>query len=174
MNIRNIFLSILLFFAGGFLLLMVTLVFLAGGGEPFLWKTNQSALPPVASSPDPPNPSAKNPPESPDVPEISDPFRKPKPGDTEEKCGFTSCNGYEQLDCSDQVPTMCPEVYKLGDGCRQYAECVTTNGSCELQTDSTFDSCVSCVEDCKQQFEGTGDPSGLFSCEQQCREALQP
>lgn len=146
MNLRPVLLSLLLFFTGGVLLLAATLaLFLGGGTTPF-----QEA------------------PE--DVPELSDPFRPP--GYMDNQCGFSTCNGYENLDCSTNTPTRCTEIYKVGDRCRQFATCTTENGSCQLQTSPAFNSCVSCVESCKQQFADTENPSRLFTCEQECTNAL--
>ena len=44
-------------------------------------------------------------------------------------CVFTSCSG-AGLACGSTPPASCPGGTSLTDKCRQYASCVSSNGSC--------------------------------------------
>jgi hypothetical protein len=56
--------------------------------------------------------------------------------------------------------------YRLGDKCRQYAQCSTTGGSCTLVTSPQFTACKSCIENCEKSV--LNDPQGAFACEEKC------
>jgi hypothetical protein len=77
-------------------------------------------------------------------------------------CGFTTCHGLD-LACGTNPPQVCTMEYQLGDTCRQFAYCITTNSTCQLGTTPQYDTCRSCIQKC-----GGADPSEIFSCEEKC------
>ena len=77
-------------------------------------------------------------------------------------CGFTGCHGLD-LACGPNPPQVCTAIYQLGDKCRQYAYCSTTNDTCRLVTTRQFDTCKTCIGKC-----GGADPAEIFSCEEKC------
>ena len=84
----------------------------------------------------------------------------------ESSCGITTCHGLE-LACGKNAPQVCTMEYRLGDKCRQYAECITgSSGSCTLVTSPQFASCKSCVETCGNTT--VNDPQKAFACEEKC------
>jgi len=80
-------------------------------------------------------------------------------------CGFTTCHGLD-LACGADAPDICTMEYQLGDKCRQYARCDTGGGSCTLVTSPEFDSCASCVKQCKAK--AGSDVVSAFECEETC------
>ena len=77
-------------------------------------------------------------------------------------CGFTSCHGLD-LACGPNPPQVCTAIYQLGDKCRQYAYCSTTNDTCRLVTTRQFETCKTCIGKC-----GGADPAEILSCEEKC------
>lgn len=82
-----------------------------------------------------------------------------------EKCGIENCHGLD-ITCGSNVPEMCTMSYMIGDKCRQYASCEKKDGRCQLADSPKFESCKSCVEKCKSEFNN--DPGKLFTCEGKC------
>ena len=81
-------------------------------------------------------------------------------------CGFTTCHGLD-LACGTNGPDICTTEYRLGDKCRQYAQCSTgSDGSCTLVTSPQFAACKSCVEKCENTV--INDPQQAFACEAKC------
>jgi hypothetical protein len=81
-------------------------------------------------------------------------------------CGMESCSGLN-IACGPNVATMCPEMYAVGDNCRQYASCQKIDGQCQLVKDQKFDNCKSCVEECLAKFKS--DQIKIFQCEGECK-----
>jgi len=82
-------------------------------------------------------------------------------------CGIQNCHGLDIV-CGPNAPQVCTMLYAAGDNCRQFASCQTLAGQCELAKTSKFDSCKSCVEKCKQDFQS--DQIKFFGCESKCAE----
>lgn len=85
-------------------------------------------------------------------------------------CGITSCHGLD-IECGSDVPEMCTMEYRLGDFCRQFAECRVVQGECQFVENSFFMNCRSCVQDCSRLH--TDDPMQAFECESQCRDQFE-
>lgn len=81
------------------------------------------------------------------------------------QCGVQECHGFD-VTCGSKVPSVCTEQYALGDKCRSHASCRRENGTCTLIKDIGFESCVSCVKTCQNDF--STDPNALFQCESMC------
>ncbi|MEI6462860.1 MAG: hypothetical protein WCO33_04315 [bacterium] len=82
-------------------------------------------------------------------------------------CGITNCHGVD-VTCGNVTEQFaCTAMYALGDKCRQYVSCQTTNGTCEKVVDPRYTSCVSCVQKCNTNFPN--DPVGASSCESRCQ-----
>lgn len=96
------------------------------------------------------------------------PTPDPSPPTQGADCGIQSCHGLD-ISCGPAVPEFCTTEYRLGDFCRQFAECGVVEGQCQFIETETFVSCKSCVEQCEK-----GDPEASFACEEQCRMELQP
>ena len=84
-------------------------------------------------------------------------------------CGILSCHGLA-IECGADVPEMCTMEYRLGDFCRQFADCQVVEGTCQFVENSYFMNCKSCVQDCEVLND---DPSQAFECESQCREQFE-
>ncbi|MFA6250606.1 MAG: hypothetical protein WC686_03835 [Candidatus Shapirobacteria bacterium] len=80
------------------------------------------------------------------------------------RCGLQECHGLN-LTCGPNVPDVCTEIYMLGDGCRRFANCQVIAGNCQLQIDSKFTACKSCVEECQRNDANQPD---IFACESKC------
>lgn len=85
------------------------------------------------------------------------------------KCGIESCHGLD-ISCGSNVPDVCTEEYRLGDKCRKFVSCQTTNNSCQKIVDSRFEECKSCVEKCDEKYKDNKDPAKVFECEVKCGE----
>ncbi|MAG91199.1 hypothetical protein CMO83_03880 [Candidatus Woesearchaeota archaeon] len=83
----------------------------------------------------------------------------------EPKCGIENCHGLD-IKCGSNVPDFCTEIYKLGDKCRQFANCETIDGSCQFVSNEQFEECKSCVDNCVAQYED--DANKAFECESNC------
>lgn len=81
-------------------------------------------------------------------------------------CGIESCHGLS-IECGSNVPQMCTMEYRLGDFCRQFADCKLVKGTCQFVENSYFMNCKSCVQDCEVLND---DPMQAFECESKCRE----
>lgn len=84
----------------------------------------------------------------------------------EQKCGIESCHGLD-ITCGPDVPEVCTEEYRLGDFCRQYADCEVLDGNCQLVESDRFGQCKSCVDECSKLG---GEQA--FVCEDDCRQDL--
>lgn len=93
----------------------------------------------------------------------------PLPPISTNECGIESCNGLDIV-CSTQPAEVCPAIYKLGDKCRQFAECTKIDGQCQQVENPQFTECKSCVERCEQQYKDNPDSSKVFMCESECGE----
>ncbi len=80
-------------------------------------------------------------------------------------CGFTTCHGAD-LACGTNPPDICTMEYRIGDRCRQYAQCDTGNGSCTLVIGQKFASCKACADRC--QIQAGPDNLAALSCEEKC------
>jgi hypothetical protein len=105
-------------------------------------------------------------PESPPIQEESG--RNPIGNQTED-CAITSCHGL-QIECGADAPQLCTMEYRLGDFCRQFADCRVVNDECQFVDNSYFMNCKSCVQNCEAE---TADPMAAFECENQCREQFE-
>lgn len=83
------------------------------------------------------------------------------------ECGIESCRGLD-ITCGPNVPESCDLMYMAGDNCRQYVNCQTVKGQCQLVKSPKFDSCKLCVEKCEQNFQN--DQIKFFECESGCAE----
>jgi len=83
------------------------------------------------------------------------------------KCGIESCHGLD-ITCGPDIPEMCTELYKLGDFCREYADCAVINNACQLNASEKFYACKSCIENCEELYDGPE----AFDCESSCRERM--
>ncbi len=104
------------------------------------------------------------------LPDTKPPSPKTTPSDLPgaSSCGFTTCHGLD-LACGTNGPEVCDLSYRLGDKCRQYAQCSSgSDGTCTLTTSPEFDSCKSCVERCESIKPSTVDPAMVFECESRC------
>ena len=84
---------------------------------------------------------------------------------SDEACGIESCHGLDIV-CGSNVPEVCTMEYRLGDFCREFAECEVIEGQCQFMENSTFFACKECVETC----EDPDDPEGALECEDVCRQ----
>jgi hypothetical protein len=84
-------------------------------------------------------------------------------------CGILSCHGLS-IECGSEVPKMCTMEYRLGDFCRQFADCRVVEGTCQFVENSYFMNCKSCVQDCDALND---DPMKAFECESKCREQFE-
>jgi len=82
------------------------------------------------------------------------------------ECGIQECHGID-VTCGSNVPEACTLEYRLGDFCRQWAECGIVDGSCELLANEKFEQCGNCVVQCNE-LVGVA----AFECEEQCRSIL--
>ncbi|MCD4782049.1 MAG: hypothetical protein K8S27_16110 [Candidatus Omnitrophica bacterium] len=80
-------------------------------------------------------------------------------------CGIENCHGLD-ISCGPNVPEVCTAMYALGDFCRQFAQCQTVEGRCQLVPSVQFQSCKSCVQNCMD----AKDPMRAFACESHCRD----
>lgn len=90
----------------------------------------------------------------------------------QEKCGIQNCHGTD-ITCGPDIPEMCTAIYKVGDGCRQFANCTVLEGGCRLANSPRFDECKSCVNEClkihnKDTGQDNRSTNDLFVCEQKC------
>lgn len=83
------------------------------------------------------------------------------------QCGIENCHGLN-VQCGSNAPQACTADYRLGDFCRQYAECSVVQGACTLLVNEKFTTCKACVEECERVQE----PTKAFECEQVCRTQL--
>ena len=88
---------------------------------------------------------------------------------SENACGIESCNGLD-ITCGPKIPEMCTAIYRLGDFCRQFAQCRIIDGDCQLVTDKQFEDCKQCVAECQPK----DNPMDAFGCETKCRELYAP
>lgn len=84
----------------------------------------------------------------------------PKPA-----CGIENCHGLA-MTCGSKVPEACTEEYAFGDRCRQFAACKIINNECTLLKSEKFDTCASCAQKCKENYQN--DISKAFDCESRC------
>ncbi len=85
---------------------------------------------------------------------------------TPSTCGFTSCHGTDLI-CGMNAPQICTMEYQVGDRCRQYARCDTTNGGCMLVvTSPRFENCKACADDCL--IKSGPDNLAALTCEENC------
>ncbi len=80
-------------------------------------------------------------------------------------CGITNCHGLDII-CGSDIPDACTTEYRIGDNCRQYAECGVIDGLCRQITSPEFTICKSCVAKCVSEFSGDG--AAMFECESKC------
>jgi hypothetical protein len=99
-----------------------------------------------------------------------DPNEQQPIGNQTANCGILSCHGLD-IECGADVPEMCTMEYRLGDFCRQLADCQVVKGTCQFVENSYFMNCKSCVHDCEVLNEN--DPAKAFECESQCREQFE-
>lgn len=97
-------------------------------------------------------------------PRVEDPARKDLPG--VQNCAFESCHGLE-LTCGSNAAEMCTMEYQLGDGCRQYAQCLVKDGACRLVEEGAFSSCKECVKKCQDDYS-LDSSMRIFECEAEC------
>lgn len=100
------------------------------------------------------------------VQEKSDKPIKPPP-QISGACGIESCHGLN-ITCGPNVPERCDLMYMAGDNCRQFANCQTIDGQCQLIQNQKFDDCKSCVEKCELEYKS--DQINFFQCESKCAE----
>ena len=79
-------------------------------------------------------------------------------------CGIANCHGLD-IECGKPVE-MCPGMYQIGDGCRQFAKCEIVNGQCQQVDSLEFNVCKSCVQKCEKDF--ADNPEKAFICESKC------
>jgi hypothetical protein len=84
---------------------------------------------------------------------------------TVSSCGLTNCHGLD-VSCGMNAPQVCTAMYQVGDRCRKYARCDTSNGGCALVLDAGFASCKACVQRC--EIGAGSDNLASLSCEEQC------
>jgi len=96
--------------------------------------------------------------------------QKDKKGQPNQKCDITSCHGFD-IECGPDSPQMCTMEYRLGDFCRQFAQCQVLQGECQFVENSTFMNCRSCVTQC--DADHPEDPMAAFECENDCREQFE-
>ncbi len=95
------------------------------------------------------------------------------PQQQSQQCGIENCHGLN-VQCGSNVPRVCTADYRLGDFCRQYAECQTVNNQCQLITDARFEQCKTCVEACEQKVDDNPQEAiDAFRCEEACRKELE-
>lgn len=82
-------------------------------------------------------------------------------------CGIENCHGLDIV-CGSNIAEMCTREYRLGDKCRQFAECGILNGVCQQIENLKFNECKSCVQKCERDFEGNSIE--MFNCESRCGE----
>lgn len=80
-------------------------------------------------------------------------------------CGITNCHGLDIV-CGSDIPDACTMEYRIGDNCRQYAECGVVVGRCQQITSPEFTICKSCVAKCLREFPD--DNMAMFECESKC------
>lgn len=80
-------------------------------------------------------------------------------------CGLSKCHGTD-VTCVSNPPEVCTMEYKLGDRCRNYLHCESSEGTCTLVKDSGFSACKACVEAC--ELRGGDDTLWAQSCEEKC------
>ncbi|MBU1164183.1 hypothetical protein KKA15_01300 [Patescibacteria group bacterium] len=80
-------------------------------------------------------------------------------------CAIENCHGLDIV-CGPNPPDACTAVYKLGDFCRQFAQCEIVGSECEFAESHMFMGCKSCVEKCEQEADG----QKAFECEDTCRQ----
>lgn len=87
------------------------------------------------------------------------------PKDQKLNCQIEQCNGLD-LTCGPDQGLMCPMIYKAGDVCRKYVDCIQVGNKCEMRTPSKFEECKSCIQTC---YEGETDGISLMDeCETKC------
>lgn len=80
------------------------------------------------------------------------------------ECGIESCHGLDII-CGPAVPEMCTYEYRLGDFCRQFAECGMVAGDCRFIENELFAACKNCVEQC----DTSDTDEDTFQCEELCQ-----
>jgi len=82
------------------------------------------------------------------------------------RCVIQNCHGLE-IDCGPNPPDMCTMQYKLGDFCRQFAQCAIVGSDCVQIESPDLEACKICVENCGQGGEDA------WECELNCRELFK-
>jgi len=80
-------------------------------------------------------------------------------------CYVQGCHGLD-IRCGTSKVQACDEMYKLGDGCRQFAKCETIDKKCEPVLDRKFNECKTCVQSCESKYEN--NPTVASECESSC------
>lgn len=84
---------------------------------------------------------------------------------TEQKCVAEGCNPTSECGwVKKEEMKHCPKVRQAGDTCARYAECKVVEGECKKVTQTEYQKCLDCLDECNVSPTNTNPAAYIKNC----------